>query len=367
MQCQGIWRVCLAFLGVVCMAGAAMAANIAVNYNLPNNTTNIAHIYGNLSYPLSDTDNADAHVWGAVPCHINTTYNPSSHAASATQIAFDTTAAPGPIYFENVSLDFGNWFTGANVSTSNLRGEIYTPGGTLQNVNPDGTFDNTLHRVQLNGGTAHAEGTLTIIPIATYDFNFASQPADNPGEGTAGPISFTAAINPHNISSNISTGYHVTYDYTTTLRVPINITKQIDNAGTHYGSVTITANLVTDPFSFSHTFDYLPGDCNLNGTVGFDDLTNVVGHYNGHYSGWASGDFNNNGTVDFADLTAAVGHYRQTSAYNLAALDGLFASIGGNQIPEPSSLVMVATLAAMAGAWRIGRRRRVSRRELQGA
>ncbi len=99
--------------------------------------------------------------------------------------------------------------------------------------------------------------------------------------------------------------------------------------------------------------DILPtliGDTDLNGTVDNNDLGQLLKYFN-KAGGWTSGDFNGNGTVDNSDLGALLANF------NHAPLTLPLVVSGANPVPEPSTLIMLASLLALVGAWGIGRRR----------
>ena len=107
----------------------------------------------------------------------------------------------------------------------------------------------------------------------------------------------------------------------------------------------------------------IPGDCNLNGTVGFDDFNVVLTHY-GLPGDWSTGDFNYNGTVDFQDFNAALTYYG-TSMVPVPGLDlsnpnldgavlGALRAHGLVGVPEPGTLALLAAglIGLLAYAWR---------------
>jgi hypothetical protein len=128
----------------------------------------------------------------------------------------------------------------------------------------------------------------------------------------------------------------------------------------------------------------LPGDANLDGTVGIADFNILAGNYgqpisssaNGHTPGvpytWAQGDFTGDPTVGIADFNALAGEYGQgaVGAGPLTAGDAApliefaidhndvagFEAATGIAVPEPTTL----SLLAVGGLALMGRRRRVS-------
>ena len=115
----------------------------------------------------------------------------------------------------------------------------------------------------------------------------------------------------------------------------------------------------------------LYGDCNLDGSVDGYDLGKLLANY-GTTSGmtWAQGDFNYDGAVDGYDLGKLLANYGTKLAASMGgsidaasyphldaeAIQLLFAA-GFNVVPEPSSIVLLATLAVSAGLWIAARRR----------
>ncbi len=111
-------------------------------------------------------------------------------------------------------------------------------------------------------------------------------------------------------------------------------------------------------FRVAGVFEPLLGDANLDGTVDFADLNTVLSYYNQtvtlDWNGWMSGDFDNSGLVDFADLNTVLSYYNQSQS--LEAMQMLAAA--GITVPEPSSLILLATLLASALGLTFFRRQR---------
>lgn len=95
----------------------------------------------------------------------------------------------------------------------------------------------------------------------------------------------------------------------------------------------------------------LEGDANRDGTTDATDLNTVLSFYNQTGQTWNTGDFNKDGTTDATDLNTVLSFYNQTT--NVFTSGSLLVS----NVPEPSSLAMVATLSALMAAWVTARRR----------
>jgi hypothetical protein len=108
----------------------------------------------------------------------------------------------------------------------------------------------------------------------------------------------------------------------------------------------------------------LAGDANLDGKVDFLDLARLAQNYNvtDGTRTWAQGDYNYDGNVDFTDLAKLAQSYNTTLPGGAAAIPagapaGFEADLARAfaEVPEPSALVMLTGLAAVAV---MGRRRR---------
>ncbi len=104
-----------------------------------------------------------------------------------------------------------------------------------------------------------------------------------------------------------------------------------------------TDNTGTSKINVAYT---VYGDTNLDGTTNFTDLSKLLSKY-GQSGVWADGDANYDGTVNFTDLSKMLSTYGQ--------------SVGTlTPSPEPSSIVLLVTLAGLVGAWVIRRRKHVA-------
>lgn len=93
----------------------------------------------------------------------------------------------------------------------------------------------------------------------------------------------------------------------------------------------------------------LYGDANLDGTVDATDLNTVLSFYNQPVGSWTLGDFNGDSRVDATDLNTIL------SFYNRSGTSASLADIGFSATtPEPGtlSLLIAATVTALAGVWR---------------
>ena len=96
----------------------------------------------------------------------------------------------------------------------------------------------------------------------------------------------------------------------------------------------------------------LVGDADLSGSVTGDDLSLLLSKYD-LAGNWSVGDFNYDGSVTGADLSLLLSNFNQSVPASVAG-----AAVFG--VPEPSSLVMLAALAAAMGLGMVGRRRLAS-------
>ncbi len=97
----------------------------------------------------------------------------------------------------------------------------------------------------------------------------------------------------------------------------------------------------------------VPGDCNIDSVVNFEDLFTVAQHY-GTTSGatWAQGDFNLDAKVNFTDLFELAQYYRLNPLTDLSQVDSQFAAdwaTAQSLVPEPtiagSLLMWIAPLS----------------------
>lgn len=108
------------------------------------------------------------------------------------------------------------------------------------------------------------------------------------------------------------------------------------------------------------------GDTDLNKTVEFADLNNLLSNYGlgntggvnstltGTNTAWASGDLNDDRVTDFTDLNALLTNYGLSVPVS-AAVTPL--SVGTGAVPEPSTWALMALGGLFAAALRLRRRR----------
>ena len=149
----------------------------------------------------------------------------------------------------------------------------------------------------------------------------------------------------------------------------------ISIAGTSFDGYTIAAGDVVVKYTYY-------GDTDFNGVVNFDDYSRTDAGFNNTRSGWLNGDFDYNGVVNFDDYSlidnafnTQSGSLRRAMAYvdgsdpNRATMDtpalhmvmNHFDEFGApyaqgflNAVPEPTSMMMLTGLAALAARRRRG-------------
>lgn len=122
------------------------------------------------------------------------------------------------------------------------------------------------------------------------------------------------------------------------------------------GNGNIGGSILGDPpveVPFMVTLQAIDGDADWSGTCNVADLTKLLNNYNQHGKIWADGDFNGDGTVNVADLTKLLNNYNKSYGGIVGA--GLNTGVS---VPEPTSIVMLITMALSAGVWFVRHRRR---------
>ncbi len=254
-------------------------------------------------------------------------------------LAFNRSDAPATpfVFGGNISGNGGVTQMGTGkvvlTGTNTYNGVTTISGGTLQ---IDGASPST--NVLTNAGGANVTGGKLVL-----DYTTGTDPKDtirlllhtafnggvNPFQ--SGQIFDTSATSNYQAASAVGLGYW-------------------DNATTH--QVTIMPAVY--------------GDCDGNGQVTSTDLTTLLSNYLATNVGWAGGDFTYSGQVTSTDLTLLLNNYLATGPVSLNIATELpnqviemlsTRDISVTTVPEPSSLIMLASLLALGGVWGIGRRR----------
>ena len=368
------------------LAPAPARAALTVNLQLPGGATSM--------FIGGDQTNTDipVQVWATVTG--TTPINPvptggTSPTAAATTGVFD-------------GLDFLYY----NVKNSNTTGTLISGGvssaplNTVLNYNGQGsqvgTIANTPNGFSLGsnasiGGVAKPRGARTVFD------NFSSSNGSG-GYNVRGGDNVNIRINsPTSVSFLVQTlnfrpsAYAqrnkttFTVDLPTTallasitgsatgLYAPANWSEDTTNqVGTNGMPEPVSGNKNTSPTVGTQVViqDTLAGDANLDGTVGFTDLTTVLQNFNTTTSLFSRGDFNGDGAVNFTDLTSLLQNFNVSllpvTPSFVAASPAVFADPAAvtllrsynfvpTAVPEPSS---VAALAVTASALMTRSRRR---------
>ena len=93
--------------------------------------------------------------------------------------------------------------------------------------------------------------------------------------------------------------------------------------------------------------NFIPGDTNADGNVGFDDLVALARPYGQTNTTLARGDLNSDGTVDFADLVILARHYGQSAPPPVVPGISGQATELAVALPEPAPWVVAAAAATL--------------------
>ena len=88
----------------------------------------------------------------------------------------------------------------------------------------------------------------------------------------------------------------------------------------------------------------IPGDCNRDGDVDFDDLLVVRNHF-GAAGSWEDGDFDADGIVDMDDLFSLRNNFGLTGGTEVSDPDTF--GLETPHTPEPSTMALLVLGAAM--------------------
>ncbi len=297
-------------------------------------------------------------------------------------------------------ISFGNL---TNVTLGGLQGSqdlslINSVGGNVT-LSVGNNNASTVYKGVLSGGgglTKIGSGALTFSGTNTYTGTTTVQSGSlqfNNASATTNVLTNVNAI-AHTGGTNVSNGFLV-LDYSANTGSESGLVSEVQSllktaynggagsfqAGHDYqlysAAASNTVGLGWVDNTTTHQVTVMPalyGDANLDGVVNFSDLNKVLTNYNSTGMTWSQGDFNYDGVVNFTDLNKILTNYNlsgplninnlppsayqslesDSQAMQLLAKDGITLS---QPVPEPSSLVMLASLLALGGAWRWGRRR----------
>ncbi|MEX2137717.1 MAG: pentapeptide repeat-containing protein, partial [Pirellulales bacterium] len=251
----------------------------------------------------------------------------------------------------------------ADLSFADLRGAEFflweRTVATLRNtISPDGKI-NSLNLAAGERLVAFADvpipvvlvGGFSIAPNASVDLTDNAAILDNPGTSTA------SAVREHIISGRGGsgpggdwTGTGITSSTAAAANQAHPDSRSLgyaDNAKLPLGPYTSFHGAAVDETSILIAFTRT-GDANLDGVVNDDDVTIVGATYapgvpNGS---WALGDFDYNGFVDDDDVTLLGVFYDPSAQPFAVAASGIAAATGVASVPEPSSFVLLFTMAA---------------------
>jgi hypothetical protein len=231
----------------------------------------------------------------------------------------------------------------------NLDGSfVYTPA-----LGYDGT-DSFMYQVSDgHGGTALATVTLLDPSPPTGGFQVTAFKGMNSGLKTvatfacpgAVPRDFTATIawgdghaSPGMITSDGSGGFIVSGSNTYAVAGSYAISVAVGDASGATQSTTSTVSVV----------DAIRGDANLDGTVGFNDLSIVLTNYNKTGVTWSQGDFTGDGVVDINDVIILLTNYNES--VGLSGIETKVSPPGAGEAAVPDPLSMAAANHVLSAA-----------------
>ena len=199
------------------------------------------------------------------------------------------------------------------------------------------------HAIAFNGWRDSHTGTLPGSPPyeSTFDINETFDGTNFYFTGPraeaiyGGPVPVTYGDNFHVGNSPPRPGYNLLYDLMNGI---------VFYFGRRYDLSALDLAIATDAFAPTN---FIPGDANADGNVGFDDLVALAQHYGVSSDATLSmGDFNSDGKVDFKDLVMLAQYYGQSfpGAFGPPRLPGT-----ATAIPEPASFILLPVCAIAAG------------------
>ena len=371
-------------------------ANLAFNYSSAASSA-VTTFGGN----ISGTGSVDILGTGTTTFTSNNTYTgiTTIHAGSALQIGNGSTATAGAIVGDVV--DNGTLIFNRAVSVS-YSGIIYD-GSTFfpstAGANPYSSLYANYNGVNSNNAEVAHPGNLIQAGTAglTLDDSQMKYTGTTTVSAGGGGLKITSASPSMAVLNTTKTNVNgfLVLDYSANTANEISLVTQVVtdlhigyNGGSgsfqsghgyqiYSTSATATQGLGWVDNATTHQVTVMPalyGDCNLDGVVNFSDLNKVLTNYNLTNMSWSQGDCNYDGVVNFSDLNKVLTNYNLTGPLNIGnlpvfAFDSLEADSQAMQllakdgitlsqpVPEPSSLVMLASLLTMAGVWGFRRRR----------
>jgi hypothetical protein len=328
-------------------AATAWATTFPLTFTIaPANSLDITINLGELGSQTQSTA-----VSGTFRVDLTTTFAPGTLAANVSAMTFvpqnprpvsPNLPIPGPISFGNLHyllpLEGGD----LDVLANNVKGDLKSAAEYTDNLVPL-PVTGTSFPVVGNAGVFNA-GTIDAYPDADPTQHFEGAPYDlggasgNPMEGNlmqkpGGPANGAITVTAAGVTGNHR-------NYNVALSLPVYYIASVPELGsvTFSGDGTLTA-------SSSFFLTGMAGDANVDGSVDGSDLNAVLSNYNLTGMSWGQGDFNGDHTVDGSDLNTVLSNYNSTG----------WAASMAVAVPEPASIVLLATLATMA-AWMIRRR-----------
>jgi hypothetical protein len=296
-------------------------------------------------------------------------------------------------------IDFGQGGSG----TVNLSGGFLTAGSTINNgtyIQSGGSFA-TLGAVSGSGSMTigNNSGTTARANVTRFDQTSITIKSTGTLAVATNATRFTNSVANLQILGNgtLDLGNHELLTSTDPATIKVYLANAFDAAGNQdWGKPGLTSSIArANPNTFSVGYAFggdqsaqdaaitthdgtpldpfstlvrpvLTGDANLDGTVDFFDIAQVLGYrYNtGQASSYTDGDLNYDGVVDFFDLTVILSsNYNTGQHFGPAAETASALAHNGREaaVPEPTALGLLTLASASLLKRKDGRRRRGAR------